>query len=738
MGRSGNAAAAGGPSPATDVTVHDSCGSSSLTVSWAGAATGAAEDGTAQGGAGWTPTAAAAAAPAAAGGGGGDALAAGRRPPIHYGTLVWVVYGTFTVLAMVDRFTTNVWPRQGFRIGAGTAGSDFLDPIKPGPWSVGFYDAVARLSGRYSICALNLLFATMMKTTLAAAEASWIGRWIIDFRGAAAANAGLHKWNGIGLAVFTLVHVWSIFTPVVFHGYAARVVLGAFEWPLSERAPPGFKDANPLTRTVMLQGDDVFRIVEMTLLLGVALPLSVRWLASRWHVGTHLHSFIAVAYFIDIVRRHTHPHSWVLNTPFFLAWLADLAVGRLWWRAAVSPVAVRRLSPDYAVLTWAAPAPVPPRCVGPTVHLRLPGASLWERAHPFTAFANRGGAVGPALAGGGTPWTVGLVVRVYHRRRWPVLGVTETVSHTHRIADAAAVAASEAAASAAAAAVVGDGCAAGSPCVTIRLGTWGPTHGEATAAVAAAVARATPARRVVLVASGSAIAYLLDAAQVVALPEWTAAAAPVTLLYTVRDEALLRWAVAALADIAASRGGWSAAVTVAYTGAGGAAVVADVRRDARARVGVGSGAATTGMRGVGGLGGAATAVPTDASAPIDASTPTATTDSSGESGGRDTDGQRSGGAGGASDGSGVEVGGGKAGKDGAGLKVHTGRLRLAAAMPRGGTVFFQGSAGLRSAVAAAARSAGARLVAGGTFDGEGAPTTKDGGTAAGATGAGAV
>lgn len=728
--------AAAGPSLAADVTVHDSCGSFLSAVPSAGAPTGAA-NGDVKGGAGRTPTAAAAAAavPAAAGGGGGDALAAGRRPPIHYGTLVWVVYGTFTVLAMVDRFTTNVWPRQGFRIGAGTAGSDFLDPIKPGPWSVGFYDAVARLSGRYSICALNLLFATMMKTTLAAAEASWIGRRVIDFRGAAAANAGLHKWNGIGLAVFTLVHVWSIFTPVVFHGYAARVVLGAFEWPLSERGPPGFKDANPLTRTVMLQGDDVFRIVEMTLLLGVALPLSVRWLASRWHVGTHLHSFIAVAYFIDIVRRHTHPHSWVLNTPFFLAWLADLAVGRLWWRAAVPPVAVRRLSPDYAVLTWAAPAPVPPRCVGPTVHLRLPGASLWERAHPFTAFANRMGAVGPALAGGGTPWTVGLVVRVYHRRRSPVLGATETVSHTHRVADAAAVAASEAAAAAAA---LGDGGATASPWATIRLGTWGPTHGEATAAVAAAVARATPTQRVVLVASGSAIAYLLDAAQVVALPEWTAGAAPVTLLYTARDEALLRWAVAALADIAASRGGWAAAVTVAYTGAGGAAVVADVRRDARARVRDGSGAATKGTRGVGGLGGTATAVPTDASSPTDASTPTATTDGSGESGGSDTGGQRSGGAGGASDGSGVEGGGGKASLDGAGLTVHTGRLRLASAMPRGGTVFFQGSAGLRRAVAAAALSARARLVAGGTFDGEGAPTTKDGGAAAGATGAGAV
>lgn len=692
-------AAAGAYAVPTDVTVRDSF-SSSTAASMGVAA--AAADGGAKQGSRWTPEASAA----------GLGVRAPpppdsppHRPLIPYGTLVWAVYGTITVLAMVDRFTTNVWPRQGFRIGAGTAGSDFLDPIKPGPWSVGFYDAVARLSGRYSICALNLLFATMMHTTLAAVEASWVGRRLIDFRGAAAANAALHKWNGIGLTVFTLVHVWSIFTPVVFHGYAARVVLGAFEWPLSERGPPGFKDANPLTRTVMLQGDDVFRLVEMTLLLGVALPLSVRWLASRWHLGIHVHSAIAVLYFIDIVRRHTHPHSWVLNTPFFLAWLVDLAVGRRWWRIATPPVAVRQLSPDYSVLTWASAAAVPARCVGPTVHLRLPGASVWERAHPFTAFVNRGGgALRADIAGGGDPWSVGLVVRVYHRRRVPVLGASETVSHTHRIADAAADAAASVAVTSGAV----------SQWATIRVRTWGPTHGDATAAVAAAIGRAAPDRRVVLVASGSAIAYLLDAAQVMPFPTPAIDAddAPVSLLYTVRDEALLRWAVAALADVAAARGGWAARMTVAYTGPEGATVVDDVRRTAAARVSAGA-AAVAGAAVVKG----ATDVPT--SAP----TPTAAIASSAVSGGS---------------GANIEEGGGKGGTAAAGLTLHAGRLYLAAGMPYGCTVFFQGSAGLRRAVAAAARSRDARLVAGGTFDGEGADAAKDVAAAERTTGAGAV
>ena len=42
-----------------------------------------------------------------------------------------------------------------FRVGAGSAGNDRLTGYKDGPWSVVFYDVVARISGRYSIVSLH-------------------------------------------------------------------------------------------------------------------------------------------------------------------------------------------------------------------------------------------------------------------------------------------------------------------------------------------------------------------------------------------------------------------------------------------------------------------------------------------------------------------------------------------------------------------------------------------------------
>lgn len=86
-------------------------------------------------------------------------------------------------------------------------------------------------------------------------------------------------------------------------------VLGTFEWPLSERTPSEFKDADPEIEMMSLRGDDVFRMFEMTVLLAVLLPLSVRWLATRWRIGMKIHQFVTVIYFVDIVRCHFHPHS---------------------------------------------------------------------------------------------------------------------------------------------------------------------------------------------------------------------------------------------------------------------------------------------------------------------------------------------------------------------------------------------------------------------------------------------
>jgi hypothetical protein len=67
-----------------------------------------------------------------------------------------------------------------------------------------------------------------------------------------------------------------------------------------------------------LQIDDVFRMVEATILLAILTPLSVHWLSTRWHIGIKIHQFVTVIYFVDIVGGHSHPHSWVLNTPVYV------------------------------------------------------------------------------------------------------------------------------------------------------------------------------------------------------------------------------------------------------------------------------------------------------------------------------------------------------------------------------------------------------------------------------------
>lgn len=426
------------------------------------------------------------------------------RPFINYELFVWFVYLIFATLAITDRFVWNIWPRETYNIGKGTAGSDFVNGLKPGPWSVKMYDAVARASGRFDIMALNLLFFTMSHTTYSWLAESWMARNIFDMRNYMEANRRLHKWNGIALVSMTLLHVWSILFPCIFHGWNAQVVLGHFEWILSERGPKGFKDANVATETMSLQGDDVFRIVEMTILLGILLPLSIRWISTRWHLGVQLHSTIAILYFIDIVRRHTHPHSWILNTPFFLWWIFDLVLGFYWKRWQPAEVYRIQLSPDYMVLVWNQTHRS--NQVGPKYYLKLIESSHLERAHVFTGFENR---CNLDLVDG-RPWSVGVLVRVYHSKRMPRLGKKDKYSHTKRIAES----------------------------TDLKLYTWGPFQGEMSLKVRTSLGMGS--NPVTLVAGGSAAGYIIDALQQhIVSRNFT----HLTCLYTARDKSVFHWMV---------------------------------------------------------------------------------------------------------------------------------------------------------------------------------------------------
>lgn len=422
------------------------------------------------------------------------------RPFLDYETFVWVIFLTFTLLAVVDRFTANVWPREVHNIGAGVSAIDFKDGLLPGPWTVKVYDVVARVSGRYSIVALNLLLFTTMRSTAHWLSESWFGRHLFDFSNIFDANLRLHKWNGITLAVMTLVHVWSILFPPAFSGWNAQVLSGTFEYILSERKPPGFKDVNALTETVSLQVDDVFRLVEMTLLLGILLPFSIKWMSTRWHLGIHVHRTIAVIYFIDIVRRHTHPHSWILNTPFFILWLIDHAVS-VFWRRNKPEIYRVTLSDNYMLLFWN--QKLRSNTVGPKYYLRLCNSSVVEPAHVFTAFENRR----DMQVADGRPWSTCLLVRNYHNKRKPRLTRRDKHSHTQRMAEAM---------------------------WGVDIHTWGPFHGSMSEN---ARVHLQSAGAVTLVGGGSAAGYIIDALQLYGSNRRGA----LTVLYTCRDAALFGW-----------------------------------------------------------------------------------------------------------------------------------------------------------------------------------------------------
>ena len=102
----------------------------------------------------------------------------------------------------------------------------------------------------------------------------------------------------------------------------------------------------------MLQGDDVYRIVWCTLLFAVGLPYTYKWLYTKRHIGLHLHNLAATLYFIDIVRRHSHPHNWFLNTPILAMWCVDKMLVGQYWRRRRPTIHRVSLSRDYMLICW--------------------------------------------------------------------------------------------------------------------------------------------------------------------------------------------------------------------------------------------------------------------------------------------------------------------------------------------------------------------------------------------------
>lgn len=394
-----------------------------------------------------------------------------------YSLVMWMLYLSITTLAILDRFTTNVWPRQNCRIGKGTCGNDSAMSFD-NPWTVIFYEFVARVAGRVMIVSLNFQFITMMKRSFQWLQDKTMKNRCIDMSNVRGENVWFHIVNGCVLIVSTLLHIWSILFPVFFSGFDVQVRAGEFEWPVSERKPAGFKHVDVNATMVTLQVDDAARLGVISVLFAVLVPISLQWMGNHmWHIGELLHIFVAVVYFFDIVRRHTHPRSWIFNTPFFLAWLFDLVVLSRCMRREVQ-LNIRSIGRQYAVMLWKEDSRGKNMRESPIaehVYLKLRSAAVLEKAHPFTTFKRRG------TRFLGTDWDVGVIVRLYNHRR--LLPGTGGLSHTARF-------------------VLGEE-------AVQTVYRWPLSHGD----ISRTFARLHHQDKVALVASGSALGFLLDGIQ---------------------------------------------------------------------------------------------------------------------------------------------------------------------------------------------------------------------------------
>jgi len=376
---------------------------------------------------------------------------------------------------------------------------------------------------------------------------SWISRHVLDCSNISKSNIEAHKINGIALCSLTLIHVWSILLPCLTHNWKAQVVRGIFEWPLSERPPPGFKDADADTQTMSLEVDDVFRMVEMTILLAVLTPLSVRWMQRYWHIGIKVHQFVTVVYFVDIVRRHTHPHSWCLNTPIFIIWIIDKMLSRAWRHIDYPAIISNQISKDYMVLYWnsnSKEASDERMGIGSNFYMKMSPSSWIEPFHTFTAFKNRAGSCNSFLKAdiedtqSYCAQSHGAVIRIFHNKRKALVGrrELESRSQTERMANACKD-------------LVDD---------SQKIRIWGPYQGNISRVISKKI-NDNKNRTLVLIGSGSAVNFMIDfLSYMISISKDTEhfsnTRSKILCLYSSRDEALNAWVIEAIAALMGSLG----------------------------------------------------------------------------------------------------------------------------------------------------------------------------------------
>jgi len=184
--------------------------------------------------------------------------------------------------------------------------------------AVTVFKVYCAISGRFIIIAQNALFVTSCNgiwnwhLVPFLEKFFYIGDWHQE-------NYSIHRGFGIMIGIATLLHIFFVFLPPVFHDTDVRV--GAMR--------PGRFFAEK--ENVMNLGfNDMVRIFSCSAYFLLLFPISLNFaclpnggLQQLIHIGT------AILYAWDNLRITSHPHSHIWNTPFVILYLIDAVY--VWW-----------------------------------------------------------------------------------------------------------------------------------------------------------------------------------------------------------------------------------------------------------------------------------------------------------------------------------------------------------------------------------------------------------------------
>eukprot|EP01084_Bolivina_argentea_P268747 456569_1 len=298
---------------------------------------------------------------------------------IDYTILQWIFVLFFTLVAVIDRFTINLWPLW----------VDSPGPTIPNNFTVSLFALISWISGRMMLVSSSYLFLFQNHVFWNwIVEQKWINKFIRigDIHNE---NTALHYhigWLLCGIPV--LLHVWSI----VFAGLSSQNSMKLYHsWMrpndiLTGKSIP-FYDNNLLSLAI----NDIYRLVSTSVAFFILIPYSVisccrnrNWSFAQW-----IHLFGASLYTIDLIRMYSHPHCWVFNCPFILWWILDRLYGIFYYRRCVANVVKKTvLDEQYIILYLRIPEKFHLKhTIGDIFYFNTLSCG-WDRAHPFTVFQN--------------------------------------------------------------------------------------------------------------------------------------------------------------------------------------------------------------------------------------------------------------------------------------------------------------------------------------------------------------